>query len=152
MLGEEDSQNGPELRSRSKPVKILLSRPTLGTMSRGPSRTSVASAPTVKNTTLQHSLEIPQLDLSKGPLTTDVASLTQAVEPIPRVPRITRQVTRKSTQNRTRSPLRRASAPAAEMSPREVETPSSKRNIHDNVRTISTGNLDGGKSGRRERG
>ena len=88
--------------------------------------------------------QISQLDLSKGPLATDVASLTQAVEPIPRVPRITRQVTRKSTQNRTRSPLRRASAPAAEMSPREVETPSSKRNIHDNVRTILTGNLDGG--------
>ena len=88
--------------------------------------------------------QIPQLDLSKGPLATDVASLAQTVEPIPRVPRITRQVTRKSTQNRTRSPLGRASAPAAEVSPREVETPSSKRNIHDNVRTILAGNLDGG--------
>ena len=88
--------------------------------------------------------QIPQLDLSKGPLATDVASLTQAVEPIPRVPRITRQVTRKSTQKRTRSPLGRASAPAAEVSPREVETPSSKRNIHDNVRAILAGNLDEG--------
>ena len=87
--------------------------------------------------------QIPQLDLSKGPLATDVASLTQAVEPIPRVPRITRPVTRKSTQKRTRSPLRRASAPAAEVSPREVETPSSKRNIHDNVRAMLAGNLDG---------
>ena len=88
--------------------------------------------------------QIPQLDPSKGPLATDVASLTQAVEPIPRVPRITRQVTRKSTQKRTRSPLGRASAPAAEVSPREVETPSSKRNIHDNVRAILAGNLDEG--------
>ena len=90
------------------------------------------------------SRQIPQLDLSKGSLATDVASLAQTVEPIPRVPRITRQVTRKSTQNRTRSPLGRASAPAAEVSPREVETPSSKRNIHDNVRIILAGNLDGG--------
>ncbi len=88
--------------------------------------------------------QIPQLDPSKGPLATDVASLTQAVEPIPRVPRITRQVTRKSTQKRTRSPLGRAFAPAAEVSPREVETPSSKRNVHDNVRAILAGNLDGG--------
>ena len=88
--------------------------------------------------------QIPQLDLSKGPLATDVASLAQTVEPIPRVPRITRQVTRKSTQNRTRSSLGRASAPAAEVSLREVETPSLKRNIHDNVRTILAGNLDGG--------
>ena len=88
--------------------------------------------------------QIPQLDLSKGPLATDVASLTQAVEPIPRVPRITRQVTRKSTQKRTRSLLGRAFAPAAEVSPREVETPSSKRNIHDNVRAMLAGNLDGG--------
>ena len=88
--------------------------------------------------------QIPQLDLSKGPLATDVASLAQTVETIPRVPRITRQATRKSTQNRTRSPLGRASAPAAEVSPREVETPSSKRNIHDNVRKILAGNLDGG--------
>ena len=88
--------------------------------------------------------QIPQLDLSKGPLATDVASLTQAVEPIPRVPRITRQVKRKSTQNRMRSPLGRASPSGAEVSPREVQTPSSKRNIHDNVRTILAGNLDGG--------
>ena len=96
--------------------------------------------------------QIPQLDLSKGPLATDVASLTQAVEPIPRVPRITRQVTRKSTQNRTRSPLGRVSAPAAEVSPREVETPSSKRNIHDNVRKILAGNLDGGNLDRENEG
>ena len=66
------------------------------------------------------------------------------LEPIPRVPRTTRQVTRKSTQNRTRSPLGKVSAPAAEVSPREVETPSSKRSIHDNVRKILAGNLDGG--------
>ena len=88
--------------------------------------------------------QIPQLDPSKAPLATDVASLSQAVEAIPRVPRITRQVTRKSTQNRTRSLLGRASAPAAEVSPREVETPSSKPSIHVNVRTIMAGNLDGG--------
>ena len=88
--------------------------------------------------------QTPQLDLSRRPLATDVASLTQAVEPIPGVPRITRQVTRKSTQNQTRSPLGRASAPAAEVSPREVETPSSKRSIHGNVRTMLAGNLDGG--------
>ena len=88
--------------------------------------------------------QILQLDHSKGPLATDVASLTQAVEPIPRVTRITRQVTRKSTQKRTRSPLGRESAPAAEVSPREVETPSSKRNIHDNVRAMLAGKLDGG--------
>ena len=88
--------------------------------------------------------QIPQLDLSKGPLATGVASLTQAVESIPRVPRITRQVTRKSTQNRTRSPLGRGFAPAAEVSLREVETPSSKRNIHGNVRAMLAGNLDGG--------
>ena len=56
MLGEEDSQNGHEHRSRSKLVKILLSRPTLETISRVLSRTSVASAPTVRNTTLPHSL------------------------------------------------------------------------------------------------
>lgn len=85
--------------------------------------------------------QILQLDPSKGPLATDVASLTQAVEPIPRVPRITRQVTRKSTQKRTRYPLGRESAPAAEVSPREVETPSSK---HDNVRAMLAGKLDGG--------
>ena len=88
--------------------------------------------------------QIPQLDLSKGPLATDVASLAQAVEPIPRVPRITRQVTRKSTQKRTRSPLGRASAPAAEVSPRKIETSSSKRNIHDNVREMLAEKLDGG--------
>ena len=88
--------------------------------------------------------QIPQLDLSKGPLATDVASLAQAVEPIPRVPCITRQVTRKSTQKRTRSPLGRASAPAAEVGPREIEMSSSKRNIHDNVREMLAGNLDGG--------
>ena len=88
--------------------------------------------------------QIPQLDLSKGSLATDVASLAQAVEPIPRVPCITRQVTRKSTQKRTRSPLGRASAPAAEVDPREIETSSSKRNIHDNVREMLAGNLDGG--------
>ena len=88
--------------------------------------------------------QIPQLDPSKGPLATDVASLTQAVEPIPKVPRITRQVTRKSIQKPTRSPLRRAFASAAEVSPREVETPSSKRNVHDNVRAMLAGNLDGG--------
>ena len=91
--------------------------------------------------------QIPQLDLSKGPLATDVASLTQAVEPVPRVPRITRQVTQKSTQKRTRSPLR-ISTPAAEVSPREVETPSSKRNIHDNVRAMLAGNLDGKNEGK----
>ncbi len=88
--------------------------------------------------------QIPQLDPSKGPLATDVASLTQAVKPIPRVPRITRQVTRKSTQKRTRSPLGRAFASAAEVSPREVETPSSKRNVHDNARAMLAENLDGG--------
>ena len=88
--------------------------------------------------------QIPQLDLSKGPLATDVASLTQAVEPIPRVPRITRQVTRKSARKRTRSPLGRASPSAAEVNPREIETPSSKRKIHDNVRPMLAGNLDGG--------
>ena len=88
--------------------------------------------------------QIPQLDPGKEPLATDVASLAQAVEPVPRVPCITRQVTRKSTQKRTRSPLGRASAPAAEVSLREIETPSSKRNIHDNVRAMLAGNLDGG--------
>ncbi len=92
--------------------------------------------------------QIPQLDLSKGPLATDVASLTQPVEPVPRVPRITRQVTRKSTQKRTRSPLGRTSPPAAEVSPGEVETPSSKRNIHDNVRALLAGNLDGENEGK----
>ena len=96
--------------------------------------------------------QISQLDLSKGPLATDVASLAQTVEPIPRVLRITRQVTRKSTQNRTRSPLGRVSTPAAEVSPREVETPSSKRNIHDNVRKILAGNLDGGNLDRENEG
>lgn len=40
MLGEEDSQNGHEHRSRSKLVKILLSRQTLETVSRGPSKCS----------------------------------------------------------------------------------------------------------------
>ena len=74
--------------------------------------------------------QIPQLDPSKG------------------VPRITRQVTRKSTQNRTRSPLGGASAPAADVSPREVETPSSKRKIHDNVRAMLAGNLDGENEGK----
>ena len=88
--------------------------------------------------------QIPQLDPSNELLAKDVARFTQAVEHIPRVPRITRQVARKSTQKRTRSPLGRASAPAAEVSLREVETPSSKRNIHDNARTILAGNLDGG--------
>ena len=88
--------------------------------------------------------QIPQLDPSKGPLATDVASLTQAVEPIPKVSRITRQVTRKSTQKPTRSPLGRAFASAAEVSPREVETPSPKRNVHDNVRAMLAENLDGG--------
>ena len=92
--------------------------------------------------------QIPQLDPSKAPLATDVASLTQAVEPVPRVPRITRQVTRKSTQKRTRSPLGRTSPPAAEVSPGEVETPSSKRNIHDNVRALLAGNVDGENEGK----
>ena len=63
--------------------------------------------------------QIPQLDPSKAPLATDVASLTQAVDSVPRVPRITRQVTRKSTQKRTRSPLGTTSPPAAEVSPGE---------------------------------
>ena len=87
--------------------------------------------------------QVPQLNLSKGPLATDVASLTQAVEPIPRMPHTTKQVTRTSTQKRTRSPLKRASTPATEVSLREVETPSSKRNIHDNVRAMLAGNLGG---------
>ena len=38
----------------------------------------------------------------------------------------------------------RASAPAAEVSLREAETLSSKRNIHDNARIILAENLDGG--------
>ena len=59
------------------------------------------------------------------------------------VPRLTRHVMRKSTLNRTSSPLGRASAQIAEVSLREVETPSSKRNIHDNVRAMLAGNLDG---------
>lgn len=92
--------------------------------------------------------QIPQLDLSKGPLATDVASLIQAVEPIPRVPRTTRQVTPKSTLNRTSSLLGKASAQTAEVSPREVETPSSKCNIHDNVRAMLAGNLDGENEGK----
>ena len=92
--------------------------------------------------------QIPQLDPSKAPLATDVASLTQAVEYVPRVPRITRQVTRKSTQNRTRFPSGRTSPPAAEVSSGEVETPSSKRNIHDNVRALLAGNLDGENEGK----
>ena len=98
------------------------------------------------------SRQIPRLDLKTGPLATDVASLTQAVEPIPRAPRMTRSMTQKSTQNRSRSPLGRGSAPAAEVSPREVETPSSKRNIHGNVITMRAGtqgggNLDGANEG-----
>ena len=92
--------------------------------------------------------QIPQLDPSKAPLATDVASLTQAVEYVPRVPRITRQVTRKSTQNRTRFPSGRTSPPAAEVSSGEVETYSSKRNIHDNVRALLAGNLDGKNEGK----
>ena len=63
---------------------------------------------------------------------------------IPRVPRSMRQVVRTSTQKRTRSPLGKTSASAAEVSLREVEIPSSKRNIHDNVRAILVGNLNGG--------
>ena len=94
----------------------------------------------------------PPPDLSRGPLATDVASLTHAVEPIPRVPRITRQVTQKSTQKRTRSPLGRESAPAAEVSPREVETPSSKRNIHDNIESNASRETGRRRSGWRERG
>ena len=66
------------------------------------------------------------------------------MESIPRVPRIARQVTRKSTQNRTRSLLGMVSALAAEVSLREVEAPSLKRNIHDNARIILVGNLNGG--------
>jgi len=83
--------------------------------------------------------QIPQLDPGKEPSAEDVASFTQAVEPIPRVSRTTRQVARKSTQNRTRS---------AEVSLGEVETLSSKRNIHDNVRAMLAGNLDGGNEGK----
>ncbi len=93
-------------------------------------------------------LQIPQLDPRKAPLATDVASLTQAVESVPRVPRITRQVTRKSTQKRTRSPLGRTSPPAAEASQEEVETLSSERNIHDNMRALLAGNLDGENEGK----
>ncbi|MCJ1467473.1 hypothetical protein MMC07_006098 [Pseudocyphellaria aurata] len=89
------------------------------------------------------SRQIPQLDPSKAPLATVVASLTQAVEPAPIVPHITRQVTRKSTQKRTRSLLGRTSPPAAEASLRGVETSSSKRNIHDNARNILAENPDG---------
>ena len=88
--------------------------------------------------------QIPQLDPSKELLAKDIARFTQAVEPILSVPRITRQVARKSTPKRTRSPLGRASTPAAEVSLREAETLSSKRNIHDNARIILAGNLDGG--------
>ena len=64
--------------------------------------------------------------------------------PISRVPRIFRQVVRKYTQNRTRSPLGKASAPAAEVGPGEVDTPPSKRKIHDNVMAMLGGNLDEG--------
>jgi len=92
--------------------------------------------------------QIPQLDPGKEALAEVVASFTQAVEPIPRVPRATRQVAQKSTEKRTRSSLKRASALAAEVGLREVETPLSKRNIHDNVRAILAGNLDGGNEGK----
>ena len=91
-----------------------------------------------------HPRQMPQLDLGKIPLATGVASFTQAVEPIPRVSRVTRQVTRKSTQNGTRSPLGGGFAPAAEVGPGEVESPSSKRNIYGNVRAILAGNMDEG--------
>ena len=92
--------------------------------------------------------QIPQLDPDKEPLAEDVASFTQAEEPILRVPHITRQVARKSTPKWTRSPLERASAPAAEASLGEIETPSSKRNIHDNVRAMLAGKLDGENEGK----
>ena len=92
--------------------------------------------------------QISQLDPDKEPLGEDVASFTQAEEPILGVPRITRQVARKSTPKRIRSPLGRASALAVEASLREVETPPSKPNIHNNVRAMLAGKLDGENEGK----
>ena len=85
----------------------------------------------------------PQLNPSKGPLATDVASLTHPVKPAPRMPRTTGRAGQKSARNRTRSPWERSSSPAGEVSLREIGMPSSKRNIHDNVRAMLAGNLDG---------
>lgn len=87
--------------------------------------------------------QIPQLDLSKKSLTTNVANLAQTVKSISRISHITKQVIRKFTQNRTRSFLRRASISVTKMNLKKVETFSSKRNIHDNVKIILTKNLDG---------
>ena len=69
-------------------------------------------------------------------------SFTQAVDFVPSVPCPIRQVAPKSCKKRTRSPLGRASAPGAEASQREVEPPSSKSNIHNNVRALLAESLD----------
>ena len=70
------------------------------------------------------------------PVATDVASLTQEIEPIP-------QLAPNPLRKRTRSPLGRSSAPTMEMNLWETERPSSKRNIQENVRAILTEDPDG---------
>ena len=121
-------------KGRSKRSRILISCETIENPSK-PSKRKEHNPATQPR-------QIPQLDPNKKSLTTDVANLTQTVEPIPKMPRITRQITRKSTQKPTKSPLRRAFASAAEINPKKIETPSSKRNVHDNVRAILAKNLD----------
>ncbi len=66
---------------------------------------------------------------------TDVASLTQDIEPIPRV-------APKPTRQRTRPPLGWSSALATEISLREIEKLSSKHDSLDYAKAMPAGNLD----------
>lgn len=75
-----------------------------------------------------------------GPFTTDVASLVQEIEPIP-------QVAPESFRKYARPLLGRSSALAATRNLMETEQPSLNRNLHNNIKTMLTGNMDGQNEG-----
>ena len=77
----------------------------------------------------------------EGPLATDVASLTQDIEPIP-------QVAPNLLRKRTRPPLGRSSAIATEACLRETKKPPSKRKIQDHARAMLAGNPDDENEGK----
>ena len=77
----------------------------------------------------------------EGPLATDVASLTQDMEPIPRV-------APKPIRKQRGPPSGRSAAPVTEASPREMEKPSPKRNVQDHVRAMLARNPDGENEGK----
>ncbi|KAL8652821.1 MAG: hypothetical protein Q9210_002458 [Variospora velana] len=75
-----------------------------------------------------------------GPFTIDVASFVQEIAPI-------RPAAPQSTRDRAISLLGRSSVQAAIVNSIEIEKPSSKRNIHNDVRAMLFENLDGKDEG-----